>query len=63
MNLKAIMMSAVVALTLSACAHKATQSCACGKDKASCSESKECPMHKGSGCEHCKESSDNAPSK
>ncbi|QDK37624.1 hypothetical protein [Bdellovibrio sp. NC01] len=54
MKLKSLIMTAAVALTLSACAHKATETCACGKDKTACSETKECPMHKGEGCEHCK---------
>lgn len=53
---KSIMLSAVVALTLSACAHNtvAGKSCACGKDKVACAENKECPMHKEVGCTHCK---------
>lgn len=57
MNLKTILMSAVVAMTMAACAHKAAETCACGKDKTSCADSKECPMHKdAAGCPHCKES-------
>ncbi|MDG0818254.1 hypothetical protein [Bdellovibrio svalbardensis] len=60
---KAILMSAAMALTMAACAHKTTEmSCACGKDKAACAETKECPMHSAAkdsakseaGCAHCK---------
>lgn len=56
---KTILMSAVVALTVSACAHKSSEkSCACGKDKAACAETKECPMHtpakSEAGCASCK---------
>ncbi len=53
--IKTILMSAFVALTVAACAHKtAEHSCVCGKDKAACAETKECPMHKDAGCANCK---------
>lgn len=57
--LKTILMSAVVALTVAACAHNHSGKSCCGKDKATCSDSKECPLP-GKGtkaeaeCAHCK---------